>query len=806
MNKRLPFLSLLWKAIMGCGIILTAMIALYTYYNVNQLSELQANQRAERHQNYIIEFSGLIERSAQSLSNIIDTLPYLENNQEGLTRAIEDNWFTLQLTWGIEGAELFDAEGKSVQRWGDTWLSIDPEILREAREVGTRNRFVSCRQQCYLNLISPVLDRNDKLYILRISASLADLILDFRQISRADIGFMTRDQGLSIHRAKPQWKIASLSNRDRLEPLIHKAILSNGLPPQIPDTPKQRHYESSAYGKMHDLMFFSDPALLGRGAIAVFITDISAFKARIYASRNAYIVLGLLISLATVILLVAVLWRPLMLLRSLSGALPLLAKGKFDEAENRLSQAIAKRLFRDELSELKSTTITVSRQLASFRDHIQANHQRLHELAHFDALTGLINRSHLQEVIDEDYLRGDTQQCHFALLLIDLDNFKRINEGFGHKVGDELLRHISQRLQSCLSEKDCAARLGGDEFCLLLDKIDNAEKVRHVVQRIERAMEEPFKIEHRHIPVYCSIGAVLAPQDGRKASELLQKADLALYRAKSDGKHTSVLFSSELLSDADARLALEAELRDAVKEEQFVLHYQSQIALDSKKLVGFETLLRWQHPERGLLSPFFFIDALESNGLIVPLGKWIIDSACAQLACWHASGHKVAISINLSVRQFSDPYLVNNIQQSVRRYNIDPHYLEFEVTESLLATNIKRAINILSSLRELGCTIAIDDFGTGYSSLAYLKQLPLDKLKVDRAFVKDIPDDKDDMQICTAIIAMAHSLGLKVVAEGIETADQEAFLQERSCEIGQGYLYSKPVSVEEATELYRLNP
>ena len=800
-----PFLSLLWKAILGCALILSATIALYTLYNVSSLNELEQSQRQEQQQQYVTEFVGLMARSAQQLSNIIDTLPQLESSETSLPQSINESWFALQLTWGLEGAELFDNEGKSIARWGDAWLQIDKQVLNQAKEYGKRSRSLSCLEQCYLNMVSPLLDANGQLFVMRVSASLADLILDFKNISNADIGFLVKANQPVTNDAHA-WNVAALTNRERLEPLLHSQATNTPLPSSIA-TPRLRiNREATAHGDTFDVLYLADSDLLGQRAMAVFISNISDAKRRIADSRNNYILLGLLVSFVSVMLIIAALWRPIMLLRNLSTTLPLLPEGKFDDAEHQLAQSPSWRLFSDELSELKANAIKVCRQLAGFRDHIESNNERLHELAHYDPLTGLINRTYLNTVIDQDYVSALDAGENFALLTLDLDNFKNINEGFGHEFGDDLLTLLSDRLKHCLGPDDCAARLGGDEFCLVVGHVDDREKLLRFIQRIQRALEEPFGFQQRTIPITFSIGAVVAPEHGSDASTLLQKADLALYRAKAEGKDTFEIFRNELLSDADARLALEAELRTAVSEQQFELHYQPQYALKDHSLLGFEALIRWQHPERGLLSPFFFIDALEKNGLIVPVGKWIIDHACSQLAAWHANGHsELTMSINLSVRQFSDPHLLDDIEASIQKYAIPASCLELEVTESLLATNISHATELLTMLQKLGCKIAIDDFGTGYSSLAYLKQLPLDKLKVDRTFVKDIPSDQDDMQICSAIVAMAHSLGLRVVAEGIETQEQEDFLRSINCETGQGFLFSKPVSADFASTQYHLD-
>ncbi len=807
MSAPRPYLSLLWKAIIGGGIILITLIMLYTYYNVQQLSRLYAQQTHQHHQRLTTEFTGLVERSAQLLSNIIDTLPSLHNDTLPLAQRIEKNWFNLQITWGIEGIEILDAKGESLGKWGDAWHTVQPEALDAARQFGARSRYVSCQQQCFLSLISPILDENDTLRIARVSVSLADLIVDFKHISGSDIGFLVRASASpSSTPSGAFWKIASLSNRQSLEPLLQQAISNTTLTPVNGTSSMQYHQESAALDRIHDIFFIYDQTLLGEGAMVTFLTDVSTQKEQISDSRNVYLFLGAAVSAMAIVLMVVVLWRPLTLLRILSSTLPLLPSGKFDLALQKLANDRSKRLFRDELSELKVTTVEVSQQLQRYREHIAQNQERLTELAHFDQLTGLINRSRLLDLIAQHLQASSDQSEGFCVMVLDLDDFKDVNEGYGHQYGDALLECIANRLKACMQNEDHAARLGGDEFCLVLNKVSTIAQVEAIVRRIHRALEEPVQVNHRNVPVSCSIGVALSPQHGNDTNELLQKADLALYRAKAKGKNTHHVFTEDLLRDADARLALESELRLAVKESQFELHYQPQIRLLDQKLIGFEALIRWRHPERGLLAPFHFIDALESNGLIVAVGNWVIDTACRQLADWCRAGHTdMCMSINLSVRQFSDPQLLNHVRQAILSHNINPRQLEFEVTESLLATNITLATELLSALQGLGCTIAIDDFGTGYSSLAYLKQLPLDKLKVDRTFVKDLPEDADDKQICSAIIAMARNLGLKVVAEGIETEAQRAFLSNLECEIGQGYLFNKPLDARTAGQIYQLH-
>src|SRR5690606_29114560 len=386
-----------------------------------------------------------------------------------------------------------------------------------------------------------------------------------------------------------------------------------------------------------------------------------------------------------------------------------------------------------------------------------------------------------------------------------LDRFKPINDSLGHAAGDRMLRDVAVRLESCVDEADTVARMGGDEFTLLLQpeggRDEALSRAMHVAERILESLSEPFVLSGREFFVTASIGIALSPQDGEDMSQLMKNADTAMYHAKERGKNNFQFYQAEMNASALERLELESDLRHALEERQFLLHYQPQYLADGMTLTGIEALLRWWHPSRGLVSPADFVPALEELGLVVEVGDWVLDEACRQMAEWQAAGLRVPrVSVNLSARQFSDGRLGQRIAAILQARGIEPSSLELELTESILMRDIGDAMEMLDSLKRLGLSIAIDDFGTGYSSLNYLKQLPIDVLKIDRCFVDGLPQAEQDGQITRAIIAMSHSLSLSVIAEGVETQEQLDFLREHGCDEVQGFFLARPMPAEQLVQ------
>lgn len=434
----------------------------------------------------------------------------------------------------------------------------------------------------------------------------------------------------------------------------------------------------------------------------------------------------------------------------------------------------------------------------------RAAEERIRHMAHYDELTGLANRALFTAQLTHALSRAERWGKRLAVLFIDLDRFKNINDSLGHDVGDEVLREIGRRLVATMRAADLTARLGGDEFVILIEELEHPDRMPELCRKLLRTIEQPIVAAKREFLLSASIGIASYPADGLDAQTLLKHADIAMYRAKEQGKNTFEFFSSQPHVPAIDVLSLEARLRRAVMElRQFVLHYQPQVSVVDGHITGVEALVRWSTPE-GLVPPGQFIALAEETGLIGTLGSWVLGSACAQAHAWRKRGlPRLRMAVNLSARQFYGAHLVDEIREVIQVTGIDPQCLELEITESVMMKNIEHVAMQLKSLKDIGVGIAVDDFGTGYSSLAYLKRLPIDSLKIDRSFVRDVPHDHDDAAIARAVIALAHSLRLKVVAEGVETQAQLEFLAALGCDEIQGYLFSHPRVAVDIEDLMR---
>ncbi len=428
----------------------------------------------------------------------------------------------------------------------------------------------------------------------------------------------------------------------------------------------------------------------------------------------------------------------------------------------------------------------------------------INHLAHHDALTGLPNRILLQDRLQQALIQDRRTGTHTAVLFMDLDRFKNINDTLGHESGDQLLMKVAERCRGALRESDTISRQGGDEFVIVLPGLLHAHDAGLAAEKILAALAPPFPLAQHTLTVTGSIGIALHPDDGDNASSLLRNADAAMYRAKANGRNGFAFYAKDMTADTLGTLLLENQLRGAVDRDELELHYQPKFATATGQLTGVEALVRWRHPEHGLLMPGQFITIAEESGLIVPIGAWVLQRACAQMRQWLDEGHApTTIAVNLAATQLRDENLVSLVRQTLERFSLPAACLELELTETLLMQDPEHATTVLEQLCASGVSFAIDDFGTGYSSLAYLRQFPVQTLKIDRSFVSDLRPDAAEDKIVPAIIAMAHGLGMRVVAEGVETTFQADYLRDRQCDNLQGYLLGRPVDAPQITALLR---
>jgi diguanylate cyclase (GGDEF)-like protein len=428
--------------------------------------------------------------------------------------------------------------------------------------------------------------------------------------------------------------------------------------------------------------------------------------------------------------------------------------------------------------------------------------QRIEYLAYHDGLTGLPNRSMFSKLLSQCISESRRYDRQLAVAFLDLDRFKQINDTLGHDAGDQLLREVATRIKACVRASDTVARLGGDEFVVLLPALGDGKYAATVAQKILAVIARPFTLIGHEFRITTSIGISTFPQDGLDEQTLTKNADIAMYQAKEEGKNNFQFYSEKLNAHSLERLTLESSLRHALERKEFTLHYQAKRDIVSGRITGMEALLRWQHPDLGTVAPMQFIPVAEETGLIVPIGKWVLKTACSQNVAWQNQGlPRLSIAVNLTARQFTEEHLLEDVSAILKTTGMDPHLLELEITESMLIRDVADTRRILTGLKALGVRIAIDDFGTGYTSLATLQRFPLDTIKIDRSLIRDIAGTAEDTGLADAIIAMGRSLSLTVVAQGVETRDQAEFLRTHACDELQGFYFKRPLPADQFTKL-----
>ncbi|MBE9567859.1 MAG: EAL domain-containing protein [Proteobacteria bacterium] len=428
------------------------------------------------------------------------------------------------------------------------------------------------------------------------------------------------------------------------------------------------------------------------------------------------------------------------------------------------------------------------------QEELKIQKEALHHHAHHDSLTNLPNRFLFNDRLDQAIKQAMRDSTKLAVLFVDLDHFKGINDSMGHRVGDELLVEVAKRLRGEIRQTDTLARLGGDEFSIVINQVSNNDSVVEITQNLIKIMNTPIELRDRSFYVTLSIGVAIFPDDGKTSEELLKNADAAMYQAKDDGRNTYQFYTLAMTEKAFERIAMESSFRDALQREEFIVHYQPQVNAKTDAIIGLEALVRWNHPSMGLISPSKFLTFANDTGLIVPLDWWVMETAMMQHANWYQSGLQPGVlALNITLRQLQQEDFIDSIKQLLKETGCKARWLEFEVTEGQLMKDSSAAIEVLNRIKELGISLAIDDFGTGYSSLSQLKRLPINKLKIDQSFIRDLPHDDEDVVISKTIIALAKNMGLSVIAEGVETVEQKEFLLQNGCHYIQGFYFSKPM-------------
>lgn len=455
---------------------------------------------------------------------------------------------------------------------------------------------------------------------------------------------------------------------------------------------------------------------------------------------------------------------------------------------------------RSELENCQSNLERLIEERKKVEEALKKSRELEHYLANYDSLTDLPNRLLFQDRLKQSLAQARRNGLIVAILFLDLDGFKIINDTLGHSIGDLLLQNVARRLHACIREIDTTARWGGDEFCVILNRIPNRESVAKVVEKILAEISHSYSIQNRELFITTSLGISVYPSDGEDEETLVKNADVAMFSAKKSGKNKYEFYDSKLDYGEEhlARMKIENSLLSGLDRKEFEVHYQPQFSLGSGRIVGMEALIRWNHPSLGLISPATFIPLAEDTGMIIPIGEWVLRTACLQIKEWQTRGYPAfTVGVNVSVRQFHHPKFVKTVEEILQESQLDPRYLELEITENIVMKNTEFAVDVLRKLKALGINISIDDFGTGYSSLSYLISFPVDKLKIDQSFVRSLAEEKTGKAITQAIIALAHSLGHKAIIEGVETERQRDILCSLNCDEMQGFLFSRPLAVHE---------
>lgn len=767
------------------------VVSLLLYQSANQERQLNRALLSSDITRYY-QLSALLN---ERLSVWVEGLKYiysspLKDEQQLIETLRRTNDFLL-LQWDVDNLWVLNTDSKVVYSQGivlpDEVLPIIRRTFDEVRPMHT----VFCQVQCEQVISIPVMLDSQTSNVVVMSTSLQELLALLSEATHADLALIKLPQVTG--NANGRFHLNSLLS-EKQETFMRDVL--SALPAKISEhelvtlgTEVMVHNRARFISLLP--LYTEKPS----GHYLMFVHDIDSRK-RAYQAQNWTIFLGGIgLVLTFVLSMFALLRRYAFKLASLSNMLPLLAQKRFDEfrEQQKLSFTRKNWLF-DELDTLGEATEELADKLESLDQQMTVNTAKLEKMAMFDGLTGLPNRNMMTFQINKQLASMQRQTSGLALLFIDLDNFKKVNDSHGHHFGDEVVKVASERLSGVIRENDLIARFGGDEFVILVSNLEQADQVLQIAKKLTDEFIEPMVIGEYTFHISISIGIAYTESPKTSALELMRHADTAMYEAKLDRGSSYKVFDNSMNQKVIKQVELENEARIALQEQQFFLAMQPQIDLTTNRLIGFEALLRWRHPKRGLVPPGDFLPLLENSSMMAELDFWVMERAIGMLAKLEEMGYsKVKVAINLSAAQFANAELQPHLIGLIERYNVDPNYIELELTETVLVADIERAVEVIQQIRALGCQIAVDDFGTGYSSLSYLRTIPSDLIKIDRSFIAGMMETENDRNIVRSAITMVRNLGLEVIAEGIEQNAQLVELAGMQCQYGQGYFISRPI-------------
>ena len=710
-------------------------------------------------------------------------------SEQELLNALKESEDALNVSLQISDMWLFNADGKLTTGNREKMPVFIPEMEQHTRDqIRPQNRF-DCREMCYRYVTAPIMIEDQQIAVLVLSSSFGELLAALSQFSSAYKIAIVRYEGYSADNI--DLKIVSqLSNQNQ-------QIVNTVLAATPSDATTEGMVERGVLVKQDKKrLLVSLLPMSEQDYYILFIRDITAVVESVNAYQNMVIGTAITLFFLFTILLLLLIHQYKTKLLQLVERLPLLAEHRYQEFSHGSSfrRQWKDKLFPDELDLLEETAHNLAERLEEQDSKIAASNAQLENMAMFDGLTGLPNRTMMTFQIEKHIVNATRDQGLAAVLFLDLDDFKKVNDSHGHDVGDKLIHAASERIANAVGEHDLVGRFGGDEFVILLSKVRDKSEVEAVAKSVINVFSRPIQVDSLPFYVSTSIGVAITNQPETTAMELLRHADIAMYEAKALKGASFKLYDASMNIKVMRKVELEREARVALRENQFSLALQPQISIDTFRLEGFEALIRWYHPVKGYISPGEFIPMLENTPFMLELDYWVLTRSLRILNELNISGYsELKMAINISAAQFSDITLPNFLAQQLALYELAPDKVELELTETALVSDMDSAIDVCKALQDMGCLVAIDDFGTGYSSLSYLKSLPVDYVKIDQSFISGMLDNPEDANIVESTIALVRSLGRTVIAEGVETPEQLGKLGEFYCHQAQGYLISPPI-------------
>lgn len=782
------YLSLSWKVLLLMKVLLFLVLICFTslsFLHINDQFSRQQEQKRIQGQQYFQQYNYAVEQRLLTWFQTFTDLQNLEkvNSFNDFAQELASQSESLQVNFGLKQLTLFDQNQQLLYQFNPDSLPSSQNLSAQVLQLQQPKSSIFCLEQCYKQLGIPLLNKRGEVAVLIMTIDLSDVLLNLNQTLNLDVAIISIQPSLPWQK---KLKIVQASNHSLVQRLYNETDKDIKL-----STVQQHGLIKTVDDKVYYLQLIDLDSNADSFYLLLMLEDIST----IMQDNRRYRQQILLLALISLILLLLLIWlttrRMSQRILQLAQALPLLAKRQYSQF--RQQSQIKQGLFQDELTTFQQSVTSLANELEQLDKKLVKNTAKLHKMAMIDNLTGLGNRNRLQHDLSQALLALLNKADYVGLIFLDLDNFKNVNNSRSHTVGDQLLVAVANRLQQ-LNTLATIYRVGGDEFALLLTGISSVASAEKIAQQVQTLFIQPFITQSSQLTLSASIGISLTKDTNSSAAELTRQADLAMYQSKQQGRNCYYLFTDQMSIDLAERLQLEAELKQAITAQQFSLSLQPKVCLTTASLHSFEALIRWQHPTRGTVAPDIFIEALERAQLMVAVGYWVFERCCQLSVQMMQQGlTDVTIAVNLSATQFLQADLAEKFAQLLTKYQLSGERFELELTESTLVINVNQTLDMMHQLKDLGFTFAIDDFGTGYSSLNYLKRMPVDIIKIDKSFVQGMQENEADLQIVSSTIAMVHKLGLKVVAEGVETAENVAQLQAFQCDILQGYYFARPI-------------